>query len=129
MHGLEMPHDFSRGGAQRHDRTRVTVTHNGVSIPAVIQTGKSGMLYILDRMTGKPIFPVEERPVPASSVPGEVASPTQPFTVVTPPLVPLRYTADDAWGPTPEAKAACHDILAALRNEGPFTPPSTHGTL
>src|SRR5437667_4373742 len=107
----------------------VTVMHNGASIPAVIQTGKSGMLYVLDRMTGKPIFPVEERPVPASSVPGEVASPTQPFTVVTPPLVPLRYTADDAWGPTPEAKAACHDILAGLRNEGPFTPPSTKGTL
>ena len=107
----------------------VTVMHNGARIPAVIQTGKSGMLYVLDRMTGKPIFPVEERPVPASSVPGEVASPTQPFTVVTPPLVPLRYTADDAWGPTPEAKAACHDILAALRNEGPFTPPSTQGTL
>jgi quinoprotein glucose dehydrogenase len=109
--------------------TLVTVTHDGARIPAVIQTGKSGMLYILDRTTGTPVFPVEERPVPASSVPGEVASPTQPFTAVTPPLVPLRYTADDAWGPTPEAKAACHDILAALRNEGPFTPPSLQGTL
>src|SRR5438093_6590963 len=109
--------------------TLVTVTHDGVRIPAVIQTGKSGMLYVLDRMTGTPIFPVKERPVPASSVPGEVTSPTQPFTVVTPPLVPLRYTADDAWGPTPEARAACHDILAALRNHGPFTPPSMQGTL
>src|SRR2546422_11084191 len=106
-----------------------TVTRNGTSIPAVIQTGKSGMLYVLDRPTGKPVFPVEERPVPASSVPGEAASPTQPFTVVTPPLVPLRYSANDAWGPTPEAKAACHDILAGLRNEGPFTPPSMQGTL
>jgi len=107
----------------------VTVTRNGARIPAVIQTGKSGMLYVLDRTTGTPIFPVEERPVPPSTVPGEVASLTQPFTAVTPPLVPLRYSADDAWGPTPEAKAACHDILAALRNEGPFTPPSTQGTL
>ena len=107
----------------------VTVTRNGSSIPAVIQTGKSGMLYVLDRATGTPIFPVEERPVPASTVPGEVASPTQPFTTVVPPLVPLRYSADDAWGPTPEAKAACHDILAALRNDGPFTPPSLQGTL
>src|SRR5256712_1585413 len=107
----------------------VTVKRNGSSIPAVIQTGKSGMLYVLDRTTGTPVFPVEERPVPASSVPGEVASPTQPFTALTPPLVPLRYSADDAWGPTPEAKAACHDILAALRNDGPFTPPSTQGTL
>jgi len=51
------------------------------------------------------------------------------FTTVTPPLVPLRYSVDDAWGPTPEAKAACHEILAALRNDGPFTPPSTQGTL
>jgi len=107
----------------------VTVTRNGTSTPAVVQTGKSGMLYVLDRATGNPIFPVEERPVPASTVPGEVASPTQPFTTVVPPLVPLRYSADDAWGPTPEAKAACHDILAALRNDGPFTPPSLQGTL
>jgi len=107
----------------------VTVKRNSTAIPGVIQTGKSGMLYVLDRMTGTPIFPVEERRVPVSSVPGEVASPTQPFTVLTPPLVPLRYSAADAWGPTPEAKAACHDILAALRNEGPFTPPSMQGTL
>ncbi len=107
----------------------VTVKRNGNAIRAVIQTGKSGMLYVLDRMTGTPIFPVEERRVPGSSVPGEVASPTQPFTALTPPLVPLRYSAADAWGPTPEAKAACHDILAALRNEGPFTPPSMQGTL
>ncbi|HKC39766.1 MAG TPA: pyrroloquinoline quinone-dependent dehydrogenase [Gemmatimonadales bacterium] len=107
----------------------VTVTRNGASIPAVIQTGKSGMLFVFDRTTGTPIFPVEERAVPASSVPGEVASPTQPFTAVVPPLVPLQYSAADAWGPTPEAKAACHEILAALRNDGPFTPPSTQGTL
>jgi quinoprotein glucose dehydrogenase len=104
----------------------VTLTRNGASIPAVIQTGKSGMLFVLDRATGNPIFPIEERPVPPSTVPGEVASPTQPFSL---PLVPLQYSAADAWGPTPEAKAACHDILAALRNDGPFTPPSTQGTL
>ncbi len=107
----------------------VTVMHNGVRIPAVIQTGKSAMLYVLDRTTGKPIFPVEERAVPASSVPGEVASPTQPFTTVTPPLSPLHYSAADAWGPTPESQAACRAILGALRNDGPFTPPSLEGTL
>jgi quinoprotein glucose dehydrogenase len=104
----------------------VTLTSNGSSVPAVIQTGKSGMLFVLDRTTGRPLFPVEERAVPASTVPGEVAAPTQPFSI---PLVPLQYSAADAWGPTPEAKAACHEILAALRNDGPFTPPSTHGTL
>lgn len=107
----------------------VTVMQNGVAIPAVIQTGKSAMLFVLDRTTGKPIFPVEERAVPGSSVPGEVPSPTQPFTTVTPPLSPLHYSADDAWGPTPEARATCHAILSALRNEGPFTPPSLQGTL
>ena len=90
-----------------------TVVQNGVSIPAVIQTGKSAMLYVLDRTTGKPIFPVEERPVPASSVPGEIASPTQPFTTVTPPLSPLHYSAADAWGPTPEALTTCRAILGA----------------
>ena len=107
----------------------VTVVQNGVQIPAVIQTGKSAMLYVLDRMTGKPIFPVEERAVPPSTVPGEVASPTQPFTTVTPPLSPLQYSAADAWGPTAEVQAACRSILGALRNEGPFTPPSLQGTL
>ena len=107
----------------------VTVTRNGASIPAVIQTGKSGMLFVFDRTTGTPIFPIEERPVPPSSVPGEVASPTQPFTATIPPLVPLQFSAADAWGPTPETKAACHEILAALRNDGPFTPPSLQGTL
>jgi len=107
----------------------VTVIKNGVRIPAVIQTGKSAMLYVLNRMTGKPIFPVEERAVPASSVPGEVASRTQPFTTVTPPLSPLQYSGADAWGPTPEAQAACRTILSALRNDGPFTPPSLQGTL
>jgi len=107
----------------------VTVTRNAARIPAVIQTGKYGMLFVLDRTTGTPVFPVEERPVPRSTVPGEVASPTQPFTAVTPPLVPLHYSAEDAWGPTPEAKAACRAILAGLRNDGPFTPPSLQGTL
>ncbi len=106
-----------------------TVTRNAVKIPAVIEVTKSGMMYVFDRTTGKPIFGVEERTVPASSVPGEVASATQPFTAVIPPLVPLQYSAADAWGLTPEAKQACHDVLAALRNDGPFTPPSLQGTM
>ena len=106
-----------------------TATVRGARIPVVIQVPKTGMMYVLDRTTGKPVFAVEERPVPASSVPGEVASPTQPFTVVTPPLSPLAYSAADAWGPTPEAEAACRQLLGTLRNDGPFTPPSLEGTL
>ncbi|HXM39439.1 MAG TPA: pyrroloquinoline quinone-dependent dehydrogenase [Gemmatimonadales bacterium] len=107
----------------------VTVTQGGARIAAVLQATKSGMLFVLDRDTGKPVFPVEERRVPGSDVPGEVPSPTQPFTALTPPLSPLRYSAEDAWGPTPEARAACRAIISALRNEGAFTPPSLEGTL
>jgi len=106
-----------------------TATLRGAKIPVVIQVPKTGMMYVLDRATGKPVFAVEERPVPASSVPGEVASKTQPFTVVTPPLSPLAYSAADAWGPTPEVEAACRQLLGTLRNEGPFTPPSLEGSL
>ena len=109
----------------------VTIARNGSRIPAVVQVTKSGMMFVLDRMTGKPLFPVEERKVPASSAPGEMASPTQPFTTATPPLSPLQYTAADAWGPppTPEVQAACRALLGELRNDGPFTPPSLQGTL
>jgi quinoprotein glucose dehydrogenase len=106
-----------------------TVIKDGTKIPVVIQVPKTGMMYILERTTGKPVFAVEERPVPASSVPGEVASATQPFTTVTPPLSPLQYSAGDAWGPNPQAQAACRELLGSLRNDGPFTPPSLQGTL
>lgn len=106
-----------------------TVTRNGQQVPAVLQATKTGMLFVLHRETGEPLFPVEERPVPGSDVPGEAASPTQPFTAVTPPLSPHRYTADDAWGTTAEDRAWCRARLAELRNEGIFTPPSVRGTL
>ncbi len=106
-----------------------TVVNKGVAVPAVLQATKTGMLFVLNRETGEPLFPVEERPVPRSTVAGEEASPTQPFTAVTAPLSPHRYTAADAWGPTPEARSWCRDQIAALRNEGIFTPPSLEGTL
>ena len=106
-----------------------TVTRDGQSIPAVLQATKTGMLFVLHRETGEPLFAVEERPVPASDVPGEEAWPTQPFPAVTPPLSPHRLSVDDAWGPTTEDRAWCRDRLAGLRNEGIFTPPSTRGTL
>lgn len=106
-----------------------TVVQNGTRIPAVIQTTKSGMMFVLDRTSGKPIFPVEERPVPPSTIAAEIASQTQPFTTLTPPLVPLAFTADSAWGPNPDVQAACRAILGALKTEGPFTPPSLQGTL
>lgn len=107
----------------------VSILRNGARIPAVLQATKTGQLFVLHRETGEPIFPVEERPVPKSTVPGEEAWPTQPFTAGTPPLSPHRFTIDDAWGPTPESQAACRELMKGLRNEGMFTPPSLEGTL
>lgn len=107
----------------------VTVTLKGKSVPAVVQATKTGMLFVLHRETGAPIFPVAERKVPASTVPGEEASPTQPFTSVTPPLSPHRFGADEAFGITPAGLAACKQLVSSLRNEGIFTPPSLEGTL
>jgi len=89
--------------------------------PAVIQTTKTGMMYVLNRETGTPIFPVEERPVPASAVPGERASPTQPFSSL-PPLSPHSVVGDSP-------NADCRALMGGLRNEGIFTPPSIEGTL
>ena len=107
----------------------VDIHRGGRVIPAVLQATKTGMLFVLHRETGKPIFPVEERPVPASDVPGEEAWPTQPFTVGIQPISRHQLTADDAWGPTPEDRAACRTVMDALRYEGIFTPPSREGTL
>ncbi|HVZ76978.1 MAG TPA: pyrroloquinoline quinone-dependent dehydrogenase [Gemmatimonadaceae bacterium] len=106
-----------------------TVMRDGKPVPVVLQATKTGMLFVLNRETGAPVFPVEERPVPASDIPGEVASPTQPFTALTPPLVANTFSPDSAWGATPAARAACRAMVAGLRNEGPFTPPSEQGTL
>src|SRR5687767_13356909 len=84
--------------------------------PAVIQTTKTGMMFVLNRETGVPIFPVEERAVPASTVPGERAWPTQPFSS-------LPSLSPHAWdGVT--TNPACQDLMRGLRNEGIFTPPS-----
>jgi quinoprotein glucose dehydrogenase len=89
--------------------------------PAVIQTTKTGMMYVLNRETGVPIFPVEERAVPASTVPGERAWPTQPFSS-------LPALSPHAWNGQSD-NAACQALLRGLRNEGIFTPPSLAGTL
>ncbi|MDQ6802136.1 MAG: pyrroloquinoline quinone-dependent dehydrogenase [Acidobacteriota bacterium] len=96
--------------------------------PAIAVTTKMGHLFVLDRRTGKPLIPVEERAVPKSDVPGEVASPTQPFPT-NPPLASTQLSADDMWGPTPEDRELCRQKFAKLRYEGIFTPPSVQGTL
>ncbi len=106
-----------------------TIQRDGKDIPVVVQGNKTGFLYVLNRDTGVPVFPVEERPVPKSDVPGEVASPTQPFPSAPPPLAVQHLSADEAWGPTPADRDFCRTELAKLRNNGIFTPPSVQGTL
>ncbi|HXV85481.1 MAG TPA: pyrroloquinoline quinone-dependent dehydrogenase [Gemmatimonadales bacterium] len=106
-----------------------TITRDDRAIPVVLQATKSGMLFVLDRETGQPVFPVEERPVPASTVTGEEAWPTQPFTVGMEPLSPHHMAPEQAWGVTPEERAACRRRIETLRNEGVFTPPSLEGSL
>ena len=101
----------------------------GVPVPAVIQATKTGMLYVFERSRGQPVFPVTERRVPSSHVAGEQAWPTQPFSSL-PPLAPQgAVLVDDAWGLTLWDRGKCRKLIAALRNEGIFTPPDTRGTL
>jgi glucose dehydrogenase len=108
------------------------VIHNGQKIPAVGAMSKMGMLFILDRITGKPIYGVEERPVPKGDVPGEYYSPTQPFPVKPPPFSRLSFTMNDIAKITPEHEKACRELLESHgggRNRGPFTPASGEGAL
>jgi quinoprotein glucose dehydrogenase len=106
-----------------------TLRHDGMAVPVVIQGNKTGFLYVLNRDTGVPVFPVEERPVPQSDVPGEVTSATQPFPLAPPALSPQKLSLDDAWGITAEDTDTCRERLKGLRNDGPFTPPSLQGSL
>jgi quinoprotein glucose dehydrogenase len=106
-----------------------TVMHDGKPVDVVVQGNKTGFLYVLNRDTGKPVFPVEERPVPQSDVPGETTSPTQPFPTAPPAFTLQHLTPDDAWGPTSADRDFCRAEIAKLRNDGIFTPPSTQGTL
>jgi len=105
------------------------VTVQGVPVPAVIEATKTGMLYVFGRARGEPLFPISERRVPASRVPGEQAWPTQPFSSLAAlaPQGPVR--AEDAWGLTFWDRSRCRALIASLRNEGIFTPPDTRGTL
>lgn len=109
--------------------TLVDLARDGRPFPAVIQATKTGMLYIFNRETGEPFFPIEERPVPLGGVPGEALSPTQPFPVKPPPLVPQEFTAADLWGMTPWERNACQKAYGGFRYGGIFTPPSFEGTI
>src|SRR6266404_2329460 len=106
-----------------------TVQRDGRNVAAVVVNTKMGHVFVLDRETGKPLFPIEERRVPASDVAGEEAARTQPFPVLPPPLYPSRFSVDQAWGSDETERKACRDQIAGLRYEGVFTPPSLKGTM
>lgn len=107
----------------------IVLKRNGRDVDAVAQVTKTGFVFVLDRDTGQPLFDVVERPVPQGAAPGEFLSPTQPFPVAPPPLVPQKFEAGDAWGLTPWDRNACRKKIANARSNGLFTPPSAQGTI
>ncbi len=106
-----------------------TINHDGRNVDVVLQTLKTGQLFVLDRDTGKPVFPVEERSVPKSDISSERSSPTQPFNTVLPPLSPQTFNVDSIWGANDDDLKSCRAQITPMRNEGIFTPPSLRGTL
>ena len=100
----------------------IDVKRGGAIIPALAQTNKMSLLFILDRTTGKPIYGVEERPVPQGDTPGEWYSPTEPFPLKPPPLSRTNITRDDITNRTPEAEKFCAEWFGRLRVQGPYTP-------
>ncbi|MEP6549159.1 MAG: PQQ-binding-like beta-propeller repeat protein [Gammaproteobacteria bacterium] len=107
----------------------VKIVQSGKSIDAVVQLTKQGFLFGFDRVSGMPLWPIEERAAPASEVPGELVSPTQPAPVGPPILAPQGVTLDDATDLTAELHAEAVAVLQRLRIGPLFTPPSMQGTL
>jgi quinoprotein glucose dehydrogenase len=107
----------------------VTVTRNGKKIDAVAQITKSGFVFLLNRETGEPIYPVEERAVPVSDLKDEETWPTQPFPLIPPPFVPQYFTENEITNISPESHDYVAGILASVRTGQIFIPPSTQGTI
>ncbi len=108
----------------------VTLHQGGKTIEAVVQVSKQGFVWVFDRVTGKPVWPIEERPVPKSDMPGEQTWPTQPFPTKPPPFARQKFTVDDL-SPylSPEDRAKFRDQMLSARNEGLFTPPGRRDTV
>jgi quinoprotein glucose dehydrogenase len=107
----------------------VTVTRNGKKVEAVAQITKTGYVYVFDRKTGTPLFPIGSRPAPASILDGEVLAKTQPYPLKPPPFTRQTFTRDMVTNLTPEAHAAVMADLDRLDSNGIFTPPSLRGTV
>jgi len=108
----------------------LTVLHDGKKVDIVAQVSKQGFVWVFNRVTGEPLWPIEERPVPHSDMPGEKTWPTQPFPVKPPPFARQKFTAEDL-SPflSPEDRARFRDDLLSARNEGLFTPPGLRKTV
>ncbi len=107
----------------------ITIKKDGKTIDAVAQITKAGHVFIFDRETGNPVFPVEERPVPQSDVEGEESWPVQPFPIKPPPFVRQKYTRNDLPDISAESRKFAIEKLDSARNEGIFTPLSHQGTV
>jgi glucose dehydrogenase len=108
----------------------LTIRQNGEPRQVVAQATKQGFLFVFDRLTGEPIWPIEDRPVPQTDVPGEWTAPTQPFPTWPPPFAKQRFTEEDINPYLPqEAQDELRARLRTYRNEGLFTPPSFEGTV
>jgi len=108
----------------------LTVQHNGRAVDAVAQVGKEGFVWVFNRETGEPLWPIEERSVPRSDMPGEMTWPTQPFPLKPPPFARQSFTASDL-SPflEPEEREQLLKTLAGARNAGLFTPPGVRETI
>jgi glucose dehydrogenase len=108
----------------------LTIRQNGRPVEVVAQGTKHGFLFVFERKTGRPVFPIEERPVPKSDLPGEKASPTQPFPAKLKPFARQSFTEKDVNPFLPkDEQEAIKERLRGYRNEGIFTPPSLQGTV
>lgn len=107
----------------------IDVDRNGSKVAAVVQLTKTGQVFVFERESGAPLFPIEERAVPQDVVDGETPSPTQPFSSLPPLVSHAPVKPDDAWGFTFWDRDACREKIAALKSEGIFTPPSLKGSI
>lgn len=108
--------------------TLVDIVKDGVRIPALVQTSKQGFLYVLNRETGEPVYTIEERPVPSSDVPGEKASPTQPYVALPESVVDDKWPGV-YWLADLASAGHCSRTAAGLIDKGRFTPPSLEGSI
>jgi quinoprotein glucose dehydrogenase len=107
----------------------ITIRQRGRRFDAVAQMSKMGLAFLFDRATGKPVFPIEERPAPPSDVPGEELWPTQPFPLKPPPLNRLDFNEDEVTNLSPESRAAVLEVMKRSRYGPIYTPPSLEGTI